>query len=60
MFSTEFIFRQQENLVDNQKFQAGFRPLSNKIRSKQNTTPLHKLAVSTEDRVLLDTSTWKV
>ena len=23
--------RQQENLVDNQKFQAGFRPLCNKI-----------------------------
>ena len=31
MFSTDFIFRQQENLVDNQKFQAGFRPLCNKI-----------------------------
>ena len=28
MFSTDFFFRQQENLVDNQKFQAGF---SNKI-----------------------------
>ena len=25
MFSTDFIFRQQENLVDNQKCQAGFR-----------------------------------
>ena len=32
MFSTDFIFRQQENLVDNQKCQAGFRPLCNKIR----------------------------
>ena len=30
MFSTDFIFR-QENLVDNQKCQAGFRPLCNKI-----------------------------
>ena len=30
MFSTCFIFR-QENLVDNQKCQAGFRPLCNKI-----------------------------
>ena len=27
MFSTEFIYRQPENLVDNQKCQAGFRPL---------------------------------
>ena len=31
MFSTDFILRQQENLVDNQKCQAGFRPLCNKI-----------------------------
>ena len=31
MFSTDFIFRQQENLDDNQKCQAGFRPLCNKI-----------------------------
>ena len=31
MFSTDFIFRQQENLVDNQKCQAGFRQLCNKI-----------------------------
>ena len=31
MFSTDFNFRQQENLVDNQKCQAGFRPLCNKI-----------------------------
>ena len=31
MFSTDFIFRQQENLVDNQKCQAGCRPLCNKI-----------------------------
>ena len=27
MFSTDFIFRQQENLVDNQKCQAGLRQL---------------------------------
>ena len=31
MFSTDFIFRQQENLVDNQKCLAGFRLLCNKI-----------------------------
>ena len=31
MFSTDFIFRQQENLIDIQKCQAGFRPLCNKI-----------------------------
>ena len=31
MFSTDFIFRQQEDLVDNHKCQAGFRPLCNKI-----------------------------
>ena len=31
MFSTDFIFRQQENLVDNKKCQAEFRPLCNKI-----------------------------
>ena len=31
MFSTDFIFRQQENLVDNQKCQAGFRQLCNEI-----------------------------
>ena len=28
MFSTDFIFNQQDNLIDNQKCQAGFRPLS--------------------------------
>ena len=32
MFSTDFIFRQQENLVDNQKSQAGYTPLRNKIQ----------------------------
>ena len=30
MFSTDFIFR-EENLVDNQRCQAGFKPLCNKI-----------------------------
>ena len=34
MISTDFIFRQQENLVDNQKCRAGFRPLYNKILFK--------------------------
>ena len=38
MFSTDFIFRQQENLVDNQKCQAGFRPLYNKILLLRATT----------------------
>ena len=42
MFSTYFIFRQLENLVDNQKCQAGFRPLCNKIlfspNKKESTT----------------------
>ena len=31
MFLADFIFRQQENQVDNQKCQAGFRPLCNKV-----------------------------
>ena len=31
MFSTDFIFRQQETIVDNHKCQAGFKPLCNKI-----------------------------
>ena len=31
MFSTDFILRLQENHVDNQKCQAEFRPLCNKI-----------------------------
>ena len=37
MFSTDFIFRQQENLVDNQKSQAGYRPLRNKILIPEST-----------------------
>ena len=49
MFSTDFIFRQQENLVDNQKSQAGFRPLRNKIlllygnKKKETDTETEKL-----------------
>ena len=31
MYSTDFIFRQQENPADNQNCHAGFRPLCNKI-----------------------------
>ena len=31
MFSTDFIFRQQENFVDNKKCQARFKKLCNKI-----------------------------
>ena len=38
MFSTDFIFRQQENLVDNQKCQAGFRPVCNKILLAKKAT----------------------
>ena len=37
MFSTDYKFRQQENLVDNQKYQAEFRPLCNKILLDSNT-----------------------
>ena len=50
MFSTDFIFRQQENLVDNQKCQAGFRPLCNatKYFFKAKKFDLHlKIAIST-------------
>ena len=42
MFSTDFIFRQQENLVDNQKCWAGFRPLCNKILLLYNTDAIFK------------------
>ena len=31
LFATDFIFRQHKFFVDNQKCQAGFRPLCNKI-----------------------------
>ena len=40
MFSTDFIFIQQENLVDNQKCQAGFRQLCNKILVLKILCPL--------------------
>ena len=44
MFSTDFIFRQQENLVDNQKCQAGFRPLCNKILLSMKYLKEYKLS----------------
>ena len=54
MFSTDYIFRQQENLVDNQKCQAGFRPLCNKILLFQREKAITKhLSSSTEDLILL-------
>ena len=40
MFSTDFIFRQQGNIVENQKCQAGFRPLRNKKLSSDGFTNL--------------------
>ena len=53
MFSTDFIFRQQENLVDNQKnlvdnqkCQAGFRPLYNKILFLVITNFTHDIIVN--------------
>ena len=41
MFSTDFIFNQQENLDGNQKCQAGFRPLCNKILLEVTSIKLH-------------------
>ena len=38
MFSTDFIFRRQENLVDNQKCNAEFKPLCKKNTSKIKMT----------------------
>ena len=46
MFSTDFIFRQQENLVDNQKCQAGFRLLCNKILLYTETTCITRMGVT--------------
>ena len=46
MFSTDFIFRQQENLVDNKKCQARFRPLCNKILFKDVTLLILKFGFS--------------
>ena len=43
MFSTDFIFRQQENLVDNQKCKAGFRPLCKKNTIEHKVTFLRLL-----------------
>ena len=48
MFSTDFIFRQQENLVDNQECQAGFRPLCNKIL-------IHTVAANLRAAALMET-----
>ena len=47
MFSTDFIFRQQENLVDNQKCQAGFRPLCNKILLRVSSKQIERTPCST-------------
>ena len=49
MFSTDFIFRQQENLVDNQKFQAGVissgqRNLMKTYHNEANTGGITKIA----------------
>ena len=41
---SDFIFRQQENLVDNQKCQAGFSPLRNKIAFIPNIIEFYKLS----------------
>ena len=45
MFLTDFIFRQQENLADNQKCQAGSRPLCNKILFLTSWCKAHKREV---------------
>ena len=45
MFSTDFIFRQQENLVDNQKCQTGFRSLCNKILLIMRATMIARVAL---------------
>ena len=55
MFSTDFIFKQKENLVDNHKYQTGFRPLCNKILLLQNKPIVHianVLSVNTVQIVL--------
>ena len=48
MFSSDFIIRQQENLVDNQKCQARLRQLCNKIllffTGRYEDTLLHAVA----------------
>ena len=55
MFSTDFIFRQQENLVDNQKCQAGFRPLCNKI-----LLPVWHLSSNTELNLKKDWASYTI
>ena len=55
LFSTDCVFRQQENLNDNHKCQAGFRPLCNKILLLQNKPIVHianVLSVNTVQIVL--------
>ena len=45
MFSTDFIFRQQENLVDNQKCQAGLSRYETKyyiVPSSHSVPAVHK------------------
>ena len=55
MFATDLIFKQQENLVDNQKCQAGFRTLCKKdfIRCRQLiATPCYILTVPATNLLL--------
>ena len=52
MFSTDFIFRQQENLVDNQKCQAGFRQLCNKILLSSEKTETVEDKINPIDNLL--------
>ena len=57
MFSTDFIFRQQENLVDNQKCQAGFRPLCNKILINSDKSKIAEIETA-EIKECLYSSFW--
>ena len=59
MFSTDFIFRQQENLVDNQKCCAGFRPLCNKILLLHFIKgALHSSSLEKRDSEKIKLNTW--
>ena len=49
MFSTDFIIRQQEKIVDNQKCKAGFRPLCNKVLSFEEGATFIQEAMSSLD-----------
>ena len=44
--SANFIFRQQENLVDNQKCQAGFRPLCKFVLQARNSISVCTLIIT--------------